>query len=70
MKPLLLANENLSALALECAWELRRWLTRERDYGEAAEWLIGPMSDPDLKPGGFITLGSKTTRLRPLPGQG
>lgn len=35
----------------------------------AAEWLIGLLSDPDLKPGFFITLGSKTARLRPLPGQ-
>lgn len=33
-----------------------------------AEWLTGLMADPDLKPGFFITLGSKTTRLRPLPG--
>lgn len=70
MKPLLLANENFPAPALECARELRRWLGLERDYGEAAQWLIGPMSDLDLKPGFFITLGSKTTRLRPLPGQG
>lgn len=36
----------------------------------AAEWLISLMSDPDLKPGFFITLGSKTTRLRRLPAQG
>ncbi|BAO81048.1 uncharacterized protein conserved in bacteria [Serpentinimonas raichei] len=32
-----------------------------------AEWLASLMSNPDLKPGFFITLGSKTTRLRPLP---
>lgn len=34
-----------------------------------AEWLISLMADPDLKPGCFITLDSKSTRWRPLPGQ-
>lgn len=32
-----------------------------------AEWLASLMANPDLQPGFFITLGSKTTRLRPLP---
>lgn len=32
-----------------------------------ADWLTSLLSDPDLQLGYFITLGSKTTRLRPLP---
>lgn len=33
-----------------------------------AEWLASLLSEADLQAGYFITLGSKTTRLRPLPG--
>jgi predicted nuclease of predicted toxin-antitoxin system len=32
-----------------------------------AEWLVNLLSDPELEPGYFITLGSKTIRRRALP---
>lgn len=34
----------------------------------AAEWLISLLADANLQSGRFITLTSKSTRLRPLPG--
>lgn len=32
-----------------------------------AEWLASLLTDPELQPGYFITLGSKTIRRRALP---